>query len=106
MTELKPCPFCGAPAELIIKNPVYGISGTWVQCQSCGAKTKVMSIHEYIDTGRGISTPVTNNSISKGFDHAKKAWNRRFCPDLDDVLSDEKLEQLSNLIKEAKELGE
>lgn len=35
MTELKPCPFCGAKAELVIMSET---DGTWeVQCTKCSA---------------------------------------------------------------------
>ena len=84
MAELKPCPFCGGEAELL-ENVHY--CTIRVQCKKCRIKTRVMP-------------------SNLGKNYAASKWNGRTYPDLDDVLSDKKLEQLSNLIKEAKESWE
>ena len=36
MNELKPCPFCGAEKAEYTES----IAGYWVECPSCGARTK------------------------------------------------------------------
>lgn len=58
--ELKPCPFCGNKAEIIVNN------GVRVLCPKCGASTKI--IVDSINTGRAIY-----NAVKAVID----AWNWR-----------------------------
>ena len=75
--ELKPCPFCGGGAELVVREGTYGICGAWVRCKECDCKIKAMNIHELIITKVTISTPTTNDSRQRGIKKAITAWNRR-----------------------------
>ena len=75
--ELKPCPFCGGEAELIIKDGDYGVCGARIQCKACGCRTKSMSIRDLIITKTSLSTPITENSKKLGIIRAKQAWNQR-----------------------------
>ena len=78
MDKLKPCPFCGInAASLEVKCPVYGETGAYVICHHCGTRTKIFGVTEFIDTGNGISTPVTEEGIKRGVHTAVNAWNRR-----------------------------
>lgn len=39
--SIKPCPFCGGPAALKDKEGFdYASRYFWIECQSCGVKTK------------------------------------------------------------------
>lgn len=57
MIELKPCPFCGKKARLLVSN------GVRVLCTKCGATTRIL-----VDSER-IETSAVEDVI--------KAWNRR-----------------------------
>ena len=57
MIELKPCPFCGEKARLLVSN------GVRVLCTKCGATTRIL-----VDSER-IETSAVEDVI--------KAWNRR-----------------------------
>ena len=57
LIELKPCPFCGEKARLLVRN------GVRVLCTKCGATTRIM-----VDSER-IGTSAVEDVI--------KAWNRR-----------------------------
>ena len=54
--KLKPCPFCGGEARMVLQ---HNDDGTWVRyyvcCYACGSKTKEYKAHEI----------------------AHRAWNRR-----------------------------
>jgi Lar family restriction alleviation protein len=58
MSNIKPCPFCGAPAEVKIHRGM-----TFIKCVDCGARTG------YYFNG----------------EHAKKFWNRRKDDDAEDT---------------------
>lgn len=61
--ELKPCPFCGGRAELLVKE--FAISGckakAFVRCTECGAESDCYS----------------ENISYCANDRATEAWNRR-----------------------------
>lgn len=46
MIELKPCPFCGGEAELVIDEPFRGF--TFVECHECGARGSISKEREAI----------------------------------------------------------
>ena len=73
------CPFCpsGGRPELRVQEVEYGICGAWVACAECGSKTNYMGTHEFIKTGTGISTPMTEESRQRGINKARLAWNTR-----------------------------
>lgn len=75
--SLKPCPFCGQPAELEVKLPVYGFHGCIIHCMACQAKIQIANCYETRFSGDAISTPVTIESLSKCISSAVAAWNRR-----------------------------
>ena len=58
MIELKPCPFCGAPAQIYVRD------GVRVVCMKCEAQTR-----EMVDN-------IINNEICAVQD-VIDAWNRR-----------------------------
>ena len=57
MIELKPCPFCGEKARLLVSNCVR------VLCTKCGVTTRIL-----VDSER-VGTSAVEDVI--------KAWNRR-----------------------------
>lgn len=60
MTKLKPCPFCGAPAEIEADSKTYAM----IQCsnwETCGAELSAL------DGQKG----------GDAFARAKRRWNRR-----------------------------
>lgn len=56
--DLKPCPFCGGKAELMI------LAGVYVKCSRCFA-----SSHEFFDSWDGV--------VGSAKVKAVRAWNRR-----------------------------
>ena len=88
---LIPCPFCssGGRPELRVQEVEYGVCGAWVVCAECGSKTNYMGTHEFIKTGTGISTPMTEESRQRGINKARLAWNTR-AP----ILSESELKKL------------
>lgn len=57
MAKLKPCPFCGGKARLLVSN------GVRVLCTKCGATTRIL-----VDSER-VETSAVKDVI--------KTWNRR-----------------------------
>ena len=39
---IKPCPFCGGPARIVIKSFDVFTHGAIVKCERCGARTKLI----------------------------------------------------------------
>lgn len=74
---LKACPHCSAGSRLVVNNPIFGVSGAYVECLNCGARTKTYSIHELVTTKNSLSTPITRQSLTKGIELAIKSWNKR-----------------------------
>ena len=91
---LLPCPFCprGGRPELRVQEIEYGLCGAWVVCAECGSKTNYMGTHEFIKTGNGISTPMTEESRQRGINKARIAWNTR-AP----ILSAEEIEMMEGM---------
>ena len=75
--ELEPCPFCGAAgsAKVIVHHPVYGASGAWVRCGSCGARGPCASTYAAIIKGSVFSTPLLPESLDRGITAAVDSWN-------------------------------
>lgn len=77
--RLKPCPFCGAPAELV-ECRVYRATGWKVKCIRCKTATEGV----YIDlpkTRCGACGPfldeTTRYTSDQAADLAARTWNRR-----------------------------
>ena len=65
MKEYKLCPFCGGEARQNFNYARNGYVYVFVECDTCGAKTKVIRIHEnYFEADAVYETP-------------QRAWNRR-----------------------------
>lgn len=85
--KLKPCPFCGSKATLIVDSRSFE-SYALVRCENCSAETKKM-----IQSVKYCAA-----------DEIVKIWNRRAVPD--EVVSEVEnafiavLEQLSNILNE------
>ena len=79
MQKLKPCPFCGSPAELTFKIPVSGAGGCEIECTMCYARVNDFKYVECrLDEETGtLSALITLESISKCIERAINAWNRR-----------------------------
>lgn len=75
--QLLPCVFCGGRASLIVRHPIYGKSGAWAQCNSCGACGPVASIYAVTRTHDKFSTPLLPESLTRGITAAADAWNSR-----------------------------
>ena len=68
MAELKNCPFCNGKAWFWTKGTRYGFIA-WVECETCGCKTKAVSTKLQVDDeGFEETTPATVIAAS---------WNRR-----------------------------
>lgn len=85
--KLKPCPFCGSKATLIVDSRLFEPYAL-VRCENCSAETKKMI--------QGVKYCAA--------DEAVKIWNRRAIPD--EVVSEVENafiavdEQLSNILNE------
>lgn len=62
---LKPCPFCGGRAVLIVENGVH------VMCLSCGVGTSIRTDKIY---QKGVSQEII---VTDSVDKVIKEWNRR-----------------------------
>jgi len=68
MSNLKPCPFCGASAQYWSQGGRYGLFA-WIECNECGARTKTVS------TDAPVSDPAFFDEISAT--RLCAYWNRR-----------------------------
>ena len=69
MIKLKPCPFCGGEAELIVRgNDYIGYTQTEIKCKSCSTK----QLHKWIKFKFDRDFVVVNTV---------EAWNRRASDD-------------------------
>ena len=74
--DLKPCPFCGGEAILLV-NQMYPEKKSYIECMKCGAKTnEFMTSVEYIKCGTKTDEFMTSFEFSSD-DKAIEAWNRR-----------------------------
>lgn len=74
---LSKCPFCGSPAEMEVKLPLYGPMGCYIKCTMCQARLSGGRVAEFIETERGIRTPVTVGSLMANIVRAYNKWNAR-----------------------------
>ena len=63
--ELKPCPFCGGRAELVID---------WTECAIVCSSCKASMYDFYVAIGEGMSR---RQALNKAKEQAIQAWNRR-----------------------------
>lgn len=75
--KLEPCVFCGGEAMLVVQYPVYGISGAWARCRSCGSCGPRANINAIIQTPTVLITPLLEESLERGIAAASDAWNSR-----------------------------
>ena len=75
--ELEPCMFCGGEAMIVAAYPVYGLSGAWARCCSCGSCGPRASINAIIQTSTVFCAPLLGESLERGIAAASDAWNRR-----------------------------
>lgn len=77
--RLKPCPFCGAPAELR-ECRTYCTTGWQVRCVKCKVKTEGVYIN-LPATKPGVNGPFLDESTrytsDQAADLAARTWNRR-----------------------------
>lgn len=77
MPELKPCPFCGGPAEYLIQSrTASGPSRGWlfgVKCKRCGAETPRRNYILEVELCPDGEVKFTTDEREKAAD----AWNRR-----------------------------
>ena len=59
--ELKPCPFCGGKARVVIKSFDVFMNGAFVICEKCGARTDL----------------IETNAEYSAKDRAVEYWNKR-----------------------------
>ena len=75
--ELKPCPFCGASAKLILNNIDFDrqnseiIGDFYIKCQGCAFYSKIFSTRVRILSNGEVK--ICSNGALK----AANAWNRR-----------------------------
>lgn len=75
--RLDKCPFCGGGAEIVIKIPVYGVTGAQVRCSKCEYNTRFFDIHSRFDCveTKQYGTPILEKSIMRGIRAAMQSWN-------------------------------
>lgn len=64
--ELKPCPFCGGEAELVIDEPFKGF--TFVECHECGSRGSISKERQAIKAwNTRAERTARNNDAWEGF---------------------------------------
>lgn len=69
MNELKPCPFCGGAPKLH-RQEMDGMEHIWIQCQDCGASSRIF-------TAKVGTVPPRAKATDYYFTKVLAAWNRR-----------------------------
>ncbi len=76
--NLERCMFCGGEGKIAVHNPMYGLSGAWVRCCSCGACGPRASIYAmFTKPGNILCVPLLPESLERGLAAAVDAWNSR-----------------------------
>lgn len=70
-----PCPFCGGKPEIKIQSVQYGISGTIIRCQKCGARVFCLDAQAQTIKGKLVNVPIQNHT-----EIAIRRWNTRQSP--------------------------
>lgn len=62
----------------MLKTTIIGKEGAYVFCSRCQVRTDLNNIHETrYSEEKGLTSPMTMESIAKGISAAIKTWNRR-----------------------------
>lgn len=72
--HLKQCPKCRNSGEIVVKMPMYGVTGAMVKCPICGYKTKVHQIHTMFNTKGTLGTPIVPQTMLSGILEAIEEW--------------------------------